>query len=609
MSENHIQLRRIAFAAPADREAILEFQAGVNVICGASDTGKSFVTESIDFMLGGKSLRNIPERTDFAKVALDLFAGNGEHWRLSRATSGGAFTLHTVTSAGPSHVTTLKQQHAHDRTDNLSGFLLEKVGLLGKRILRSKSSGKTQSLSFRNLARLIVVQEGEIQQSRSPFWGGHFTQKTAELATVKLLLTGVDDSAIVADSPAPQFSGQIAVIDDILAELVAEVTDFGEDKDEALNRLSRLESAIQDQRMTVDVVQRELDALLASRRQLLERRQSVQGRLDEIADLEARFALLQEHYDVDLRRLAAIQETGSLFVHVKRVACPVCGAPPTAQHTHQGFDPNVDGIVQAAEAEIRKIERLKTELSDTVAELGAEARERQQELMVSAADYERVNAEVRETVSPEVREEMAVFTAQIEERAKVQKVVELYAKIARLEERKQMLTQEDKGSQSGGNITVDLPESVAFSFSENVSSILHSWNFPGDCDVHFDKTTNDFVIDGKPRGSRGKGLRAITHAAITLALLEYCQDQGLPHPGFIVLDSPLLAYFEPEGDEDIALQGTDLKERFYEYLLQRHVTDSQIIIVENLHPPNEYQDRLSMTVFTRNPDKGRFGFF
>jgi len=77
--------------------------------------------------------------------------------------------------------------------------------------------------------------------------------------------------------------------------------------------------------------------------------------------------------------------------------------------------------------------------------------------------------------------------------------------------------------------------------------LLKSWDFPGDCLVHFDKEATDFVIDGKPRGSCGKGLRAITHAAVTIALLEYCLENDLPHPGFVVLDSPLLAYFKPEG--------------------------------------------------------------
>jgi hypothetical protein len=61
---------------------------------------------------------------------------------------------------------------------------------------------------------------------------------------------------------------------------------------------------------------------------------------------------------------------------------------------------------------------------------------------------------------------------------------------------------------------------------------------------------SDFVIDGKPRGSRGKGLRAISHAAVTLGLLGYCQERSLPHPGFVVMDSPLLACFKPEGEED-----------------------------------------------------------
>ncbi|WP_257295597.1 hypothetical protein [Endozoicomonas sp. YOMI1] len=138
--------------------------------------------------------------------------------------------------------------------------------------------------------------------------------------------------------------------------------------------------------------------------------------------------------------------------------------------------------------------------------------------------------------------------------------------------------------------------------------MLKAWDFPGDCHVYYDKESTDFVIDGKPRTSRGKGLRAITHAAVTIALLEYCQENGLPHPGFIVLDSPLLAYFKPEGDEDRALQGTKLKERFYSYLVKHHSVDSQIVIIENQHPPGSVMDSLKMTVFTGNPNEGRPGF-
>jgi hypothetical protein len=81
----------------------------------------------------------------------------------------------------------------------------------------------------------------------------------------------------------------------------------------------------------------------------------------------------------------------------------------------------------------------------------------------------------------------------------------------------------------------------------------------------------------------------------------------LPHPGFVLLDSPLLAYFKPEGDDDIALQGSDLKERFYAYLVQHHREDSQVIIIENQHPPSAVENEIEMTVFTANPNEGRFG--
>ena len=153
------------------------------MICGASDTGKSFLAEAVDFMLGGSELKVIPEREGYSAIQLGLSSTEGESWTFERAISGGDFILRRgdITEK-------LRQSHAHERIDNVSGFLLAKIGLLGKRILKSSAKSKTNSLSFRNLARLVIVQEGEIQQKGSPFWGGQFTLKTAELATIKLLL-------------------------------------------------------------------------------------------------------------------------------------------------------------------------------------------------------------------------------------------------------------------------------------------------------------------------------------------------------------------------------------------------------------------------------------
>ena len=609
MSDNnrYIQLRRIAFSGPK-KSAELELTSGVNVICGASDTGKSFLAESIDFMLGGSKLREIPQRTPYGEISFDLEISSGESWRLKRATSGGNFSLYDLDDKNAKAIT-LNQRHSHDKTNNLSGFLLDQIGLLGRRILKSGLKGTTQSLSFRNIARLIIVQETEIQQTGSPFWGGQYTLKTAELATIKLLLTGVDDSGVVSsEEVGPDNAGQIALLDELLSDLETEISDIGESQEDLLDQITRLESSIEERRESLAASQRQLNDLLTKRRKYFEDRQAGQSRFDEITDLVSRFKLLSDHYKVDLERLTAIQESGSMFAHVEAVPCPLCGAKPDDQHLKDTCDGDVDAIISAASAEIEKIRRLQGELSSTVSDLIAEGRGLHDTITEANERYEEIDKDIQQAVAPEVSDLRSSFSSFVETRASTQKAIELYSRREKLEARKIALQKAEDESAGSGRVATGLPDSVAHAFSMRVSAILKAWNFPGDCHVHFDKETTDFVIDGKPRGSRGKGLRAITHAAVTIGLLEYCQENELPHPGFVVLDSPLLAYFKPEGDDDIALQGTDLKERFYRYLTEHHTTSSQVIVIENQHPPSPIDEQLSMTVFTGNPNEGRFGF-
>jgi len=601
MSNGYLQRRCIAFSGPKKTSEIT-FSKGVNVVCGASDTGKSFLAESIDFMLGGSELRDIPERTPFAEIQIDLGVTSGEKWRFFRATSGGNFKAQKLIDAD-AEIQVLRKDHAHDKTDNMSGFLLEKIGLLGKRILRSKKNGTTQSLSFRNLARLAIVQEGEIQQTGSPFWGGQYTLKTAELATIKLLMTGVDDSKVVESRRVgPDGTKQIELIDELLADIRQEIADVREEETDLKDQIDKLEETIEQRREMLNSVQAQLDSLLVQRREMVDVRTAIQDRLDEISDLLTRFDLLLEHYAIDIKRLSAIEESGAMFAHVEAVPCPLCGAPPEAQQHDGACDGDVEAIVQAASAEIEKIRRLRAELRGTISDLKSEVISREQELSNKNEEYEAVNAEIQETVAPTVSEERASFSELVEKRAEVRKALDLHARLAKLEERRISLEEDEGEEGSSGAIVSGLPDSVAHDFSLKVSSLLKAWDFSGDCLVHFDKETTDFVIDGKPRGSRGKGLSAITHAAVTIGLLEYCQENDLPHPGFVVLDSPLLAYFKPEGDEDRQLQGTNLKECFYSYLVDHHGATSRVIVVENQHPPDSILDNLKMTVFTGIPE-------
>ena len=608
MAGASVQLDQIAFVGPS-KERIVDFAPGVNVICGASDTGKSFLADAIDFMLGGSSLKEIPERVPYASAALKFSLSDDEHWKITRALSGGNFELFPVTSDGDGAAIRLKQNHAQGKTDNISGFLLDKIGLLNKRILKSKAKATTLSLSFRNLARLIIVQEGEIQSPQSPFLTGQFTTPTSEMATVKLLLTGVDDSAVVSTiDDSPDNTRQLALIDEIVSDLSSEISDMGREKPELIEQAEKLQATIDAHRESMKSVQGELDEKIRDRKSLYDECSSLNNRQVEIVELLARFDLLQVHYGIDKERLTAIQESGSLFAHVSQSPCPLCGATPDSQHLAGDCDGDVEAVVIAASAEIVKIDQLLIELEQTVADLKDETGLIGVELEDKRAAYKDADEQIRASISPLVVEARSQFSEVVEKRAEVQAAIDMFDRLEKLQERRDALL--DDGSDDtpeSQQVEAGLPDAAAHALSMTIERILRAWNFPGDCRVHFDKERKDFVIDGKPRGSRGKGLRSITHAAITLGLMEYCREQSLPHPGFVVMDSPLLAYFEPEGEDDVLLQGTDLKERFYEYLIQQHGRDSQVIIIENQHPPDKFNSKLSLTVFTRNPAEGRFG--
>ena len=75
----------------------------------------------------------------------------------------------------------------------------------------------------------------------------------------------------------------------------------------------------------------------------------------------------------------------------------------------------------------------------------------------------------------------------------------------------------------------------------------------------------------------------------------------------MILDSPLLSYKEPDGQDD-DLRHTDLKQRFYHYL-QSTPDDQQVIIVENTDPPADVQSLPQALKFSGTPDDGRVGLF
>lgn len=608
-----LRIRHLAFHGPDRARALVEFGPGLNVIYGASDTGKSFVVEAIDFMLGGKTaLRDIPERVGYDRVLLGIETTEGEQFTLSRSADGGHFRLFSGLQIDPpasdASARDLADQHS-ERGDNLSSFLLERCSLQGKRVRRNKR-GETNSLSFRSLARLMIVTETEITAQRSPLTDGNPTADTPNFATFKLLLTGVDDSALVAlnpDTPEAQTrEAQIDLLDQLIGEYRERIKELANQPRELEDQLGRLETSLAGRMQQLSATESDYRRLTGRRRELREKLEEGRDRLAEIESLLGRFNLLGEHYSSDVKRLKGIEEAGTLFVVLGQRTCPLCGSAPEHHDREASCDGNIESVVSAARKEIAKIELLQIELGETVNALRREAGGFTRRLPRIEEELDRIQSELEGLTSPKLKQLRASYGELADKRGEIREALAIYRTLQDMEKRREDL--ERTGDQRSTAISDgDLPSAVAEKFAQCVEAILKEWHFPGADRVYFDAKARDLMIGGKLRTARGKGLRAITHAAFTIGILEYCRANGTPHPGFVVLDSPLLAYREPEGD-DIDLLGTDLNAQFYTHLA-RLDDDRQVIIIENKDPPASIISRPNVLMFSKNPHSGRYGFF
>jgi regulator of replication initiation timing len=615
-----IILRHLAFTGAGKKTAQLEFGEKLNLIWGASNTGKSYTLKALDFMFGGSNTPpDINESHGYDTVWLGLTLPKRGDVTLSRAIRGGAFLIHEglVTKEDEIQtVTTLQPKHNANSDGNLSAFLLDKLELSGKYVA-TNTYGENRPLSFRDLGLFFLVDETSIQIERSPIEGGQRNDRTGEHSVFRLLLTGVDDSKLAPLEDPKKFNAakrvRLEVLDNLIADINVTLKSEYPDVSGLENQKKRLENTIENTSATFEQLQSSIRLLIAEKQQLARLIPETGSRLDEVSLHIDRFEQLQEVYTSDLQRLEALEEAGFLLSVAAKQNCPLCGAPPDAQvHAHDHEE--ITNVREAALVEIGKISRQSEDLKFALVDLNSEQLALRAELPKLSARLAKLEGEIS-ALAPHASESQRALSGIIEARDKLNRGVAI------LEQRDDLARRRDeyqraKAVSRSDRPDLSLPGGISHDFAQTVSEVLKLWGFPGEGHVSFDDDTYDLKIDGKPRVANGKGVRAVTHAAFKVALLLFCKKHGLPHPGFLVLDTPLLTYRDPlknprfgelEQDEKELAQ-TSLKDRFFRHLASLEGA-AQFIILENVDPPVGFENDAIIELFSGGGTLGRKGLF
>lgn len=615
-----IIIDRLMFTGPEGPAAFVEFKSGVNIIWGASNSGKSFVRKSIDYLLGGDHPTLPPEGKGMDNYLLWLTLPENQQVTLRASALGGDIykadghlTALDTTSTGYEVFS-----RKHVSSPNVSRFLLSASGFRAAQLLKNERAEKAP-FSLRVIMRYLIVDETRMIDEKSLLLAHNTTVTSEDKGLLKFLLTGIDGSSIAQVRSADQLKavkeGQIELLSQ-MADKLRETIDEAISTDEIASDLADAEDERASLLEVLSERQTSLDVLAKKERGLFDDIRGHQMRIAELSALRVRFEELARVYASDLDRLQGLEEGGFLLQRFASMNCPLCGAVPG----HQQHDHGLSGIEEqrrAVESEIGKIRSEARQLEMALADADIEIIEIEQLIVDVDGRFRQARINREEAGKHEISAR-SIFLSTSVACEKLEADLDGRRRLADLETQITRIKAESVKSRQraeGIDLNLDLTNSEAHELSTVVKQVLKAWNYPGADALHFDKSDQDIVVDGKRRRDNGAGVRALLHAAFKVGVLVHCIEKGKPHPGFVILDSPLFAYRPAEEiqhgeltEDELRLRSADVATHFYRHL-QSMAHQAQFIVIENhksdqtvVVPYNNYQ-------FTRNAAIGRAGLF
>lgn len=616
MSEfSRIALRRLRVDGPGRVSAEVTFKTGLNAIVGASDTGKSYIFETVDYVLGGSSIPDPNLYSEgYNQCWLEIEFTGGRLLTIRRIFGEDGADLFASSLAEAAEKTFLRKVRAGHKTgsdQSLSFELLDAIGLAGLKVPKDRF-GNAQAVTYRAVAQVTMVDETRIITKASPALSGQISFETPEKAFFRLMLSKDKGGALPARLPKKEvrnanYEGQIVILEELIRERTNKLNRLVPDTVGLELRLEKVQLGVESGVAYLASSAGEISKLETARQSAFAEIERIKDRRLVINEQSKRLILLRDYYASDAARLKAVIEAGAAFESLPSGECAVCGSTPDSNAPAM-IDGALETFRAACRAELEKIRILSRDLDAAMEDFHQEDKALAQDESGLAVHLRTTNDELHEKLRPQQESASANFQELQKLQTNLSKAVDIQTEIQSLQENL-VAAMAGKKSKVETVASTSIDAQAAQGLCDEIEKTLRAWKYSFDGRVTFDPKKLDVVLGIQPRGTMGKGYRAITHAACTIGLMRYCRSNELPHPGFVILDSPLNPFRpkvpNPEADEPIPL---DVKEAFYRDLAADD-SGNQYVIIENVEPPKDLLKNIQYEQFTGNSELGRSGFF
>ncbi|AQU03379.1 hypothetical protein B1774_04595 [Dehalococcoides mccartyi] len=619
-------IEKLVVTGGGKKPSSVEFSDGLNFIVGPSNTGKSYIVESIDFLFGLEPSKNKPFRFD-PSLGYDCFT------LYTRTPNGTVIFQRKLDSTKISlSGTDPNFEHreyslGHTAKNNISNVWLQMMGIDEPHKILQSQAGKVQQLTLRSFLHMFFVKQDYVSRTQSVLYNPELypnMTSTPSKAAALFLMSGKDASEYEANEDKKIRKAKRTAVIEYIRETVGRYAKRESELLEARENFAKnsplsLDRGANDFNAEVDAINGEIDELQRHINSNIEQSLLLMhdiytgnSKLAECETIADRFAVLRSQYQSDIERLTFVID-GNMAQSAlpKREHCPFCDSEIKAKE-------NVS-YIDAARAELQHIRSHLTELEKAERDVAREKDTVENKVKRLEEQKHKIDAEVSADLTPRM-------TALKEKLRLFRYIIELNKELDVIQQEERGFSSElfeketeEEPTEFKHDINKFFDLEIVQAFQEKLIAILQACHYQGASSARLNMETFDLEVGGRPKSiSNGGGYCGFLNTVVALAMIEFLEKQGAYSPGLLIVDSPMTQLSESEykAKQDTLISG------LLDYLLSIYKDDlgkdqtaaEQIIIIE-------HKDRLPMLVdrlansphvkiieFTQDKEHGRYGF-
>ena len=588
-------IKRITLVTGNGLQSYVEFDAGLNIIYGESNTGKSLIVDCIDYMFGASEHRFEP-KLDLKEIRM-LLDVDGYSLTMSRKIDSTDFEVSSLVPGIDSD--TYKTGKSKK---SISNVWLHLMGIENEVQIIQTLTGKSQRLTLRTFHHALLIDEQRVQAVNSILSSGIGFSKKVSTPVMSALLYFATGNNYLPEEAGKDKATRKERKDAVKKFVDRSMSKLAEKKISELQNLSKESPAEIEQKMdqvlnAIGAAEGALEEATNQSRAIADKIIEIDSQIAECRVLRNRNASLQTQYDSDIKRLTFIVEGDIHGEDIPKLDhCPFCnGELPKGKE---------ESCMAAAVAEVSKIEAQIRDLRSVQESIVAEMKELTSARSVLVEQRRQIDIRIRAELRPqiaELRAHLADYTLALNQ-YKAKELIESFSDVLVSELR---VTEEEESVVVNVNVPNKFNEVFEDKLNAILKNLLEECNYQNFTGARFDSDDYDVVVNGHLKRSQGKGFRAFLNTILAIAVQNCLDEYNGYRPGLLVVDSPILSLKEKEDHIGEEHTSETMKTGLFKYLLS-HQDDRQMIIIENEIPKLDYSSA-HLEEFTKDENRGRYG--